>query len=103
MPSLKSVFCIGKTLKDWPSVLDEVVGVINSNKPSTKNDLALLTEFFTKTAGVLIPQAPDFFKFKIGDRVVAEYTKKQRRDLSYKFTLQLGMLACEVLVNKSGC
>lgn len=54
---------------------------------------AILYHFFTqnKHEPVNLPQShPKFFKYQIGQKVLIDLTKKQRKDLSYKYSLTPG-------------
>lgn len=75
-------------LKNWKNYLSEVVQILNGAQKEYKSTNAMLTDYFT-TPSTVIPQV-DLFKFQINDKVEIDLTPKQRRDLSFKWSLHKG-------------
>lgn len=80
---------IGKTLRDWRSVLDNVVNVINYDKPTFKNNVELLTAYFNQTP-VVIPQKSSLFRYALGQQVRVNVSKMTRQNLNFKYSLEPG-------------
>lgn len=81
----------------WREALPYAVNVINNHqqvKPY-RGINAILYQFFTQTKNepINLPQShPRFFKFNIDQNVLIDLTKKQRKDLKYKFSLMPGSM-----------
>jgi hypothetical protein len=71
-------------------VLDTVVNTINYDKPSHRSNIDLLTHYFNHQPTVLIPPKESLFKFKLGQQVRVDRSKKARQDFSYKYSLAPG-------------
>ena len=79
-------------LTKWRNNLETVVNIINQNKPQYKSVDQMLTAFFTQNP-TLIPQSmTQFYKFNIGDIVHINAFPNQRRNLGFKYSLNIGKL-----------
>jgi hypothetical protein len=88
--------CEGLSLAKWRDFIADVVNSINNfkKKPLPKSRLKLLADFFTRKT-VHLPSITHFFKFELGEKVVVDLTTRERRDLSYKWSLHPG-LCCKI-------
>ncbi len=77
------------SLNQWRNYISDVVNVINNTKPKSSIN-QILTDYFSKEITVFPQQNLNFFKFNINDKVKIDLTKKQRNDLSFKWTLNRG-------------
>ena len=83
-------------LTKWRNYLDNVVNIINRNKKEYKSVLQMLTAFFTandenKDDTVHLPQSiASFYKFKINDTVRINVMPAQRKNLGFKYSLNIG-------------
>ena len=83
-------FLPGLSLARWRDYSDEVVNSINRfKKPLPKSRLKLLTDFFTRET-IHLPPMDQFFKYALGEEVLVDLSTRQRRDLSYKWSLYPG-------------
>ena len=77
-------------LTKWRNNLETVVNIINQKKPQYKSVDQMLTAFFTQNP-TLIPQSmTQFYKFNIGDIVRINAFPNQRRNLGFKYSLNIG-------------
>ncbi len=77
------------SLNQWRNYISDVVNVINNTKPKSSIN-QILTDYFSKEITVFPQQNLNFFKFNINDKIKIDLTKKQRNDLSFKWTLNRG-------------
>jgi hypothetical protein len=86
-------------LTKWRNYLDNVVNVINRNKKEYKSVLQLLTAFFTPTVDnkdntAYLPRSvSSFYKFNINDTVRINVMPAQRKNLSFKYSLNIGKIS----------
>ena len=88
-------------LTKWRHYLDNVVNVINRNKKEYKSILQMLTAFFTPnndnnkndTVAHLPHSEASFYKFNIDDTVKINVMPAQRKNLGFKYSLNIGKLA----------
>ena len=78
-------------LSAWKKVLDNVITIINMHRIRKKiSTQQTLIDFFTSPA-VNIPQKnASLYKFNIGDQIKVYLSNNERRDLSFKYTLNKG-------------
>ena len=81
-------------LTKWRNYLDPVVNLINRNKKEYKSVLQMLTAFFTANSQndtAHLPQSiASFYKFKINDTVRINVMPAQRKNLGFKYSLNIG-------------
>ena len=85
------VCAAGKPLSAWKTYLPTVVDSINFTRPSERNSLDILIQYFTSPT-VTIPHMKKCFKFDINERVLIDLTPNLRRNLSYKYSLYFGKI-----------
>jgi hypothetical protein len=79
-----------KPLTQWRNHLEQVLQIINQNKKQYKSVMQMLADFFTKET-VNLPQTSDqIYKFNIGDKVSIDAFPNQRRNLGFKYSLNMG-------------
>ena len=79
-----------KPLTQWRNYLEQVLQIINQNKKQYKSVMQMLADFFTKET-VNLPQTSDqIYKFNIGDKVSIDAFPNQRRNLGFKYSLNMG-------------
>lgn len=71
-------------------VPDVVNSINNFKKPFPKSHLSILNKFFTRDT-VHLPALPQFFKYDLEDEVQIDLSTRERRDLSFKWSLHPGM------------
>jgi hypothetical protein len=92
-------------LTKWRHYLDNVVNVINRNKKEYKSILQMLTAFFTPntdnnkndTVAHLPHSEASFYKFNIDDTVRINVMPAQRKNLGFKYSLNIGKLSISKL------
>jgi hypothetical protein len=85
------VLYAGKPLSAWKTYLPAVVDSINFTRPSERNSLDILIQYFTSPT-ITIPHIKKCFKFDINERVLVDLTPSFRRNLSYKYSLYFGKM-----------
>lgn len=82
---------LGEPFTKWRNCLDTVVNVINfHNEQSYRTVNQMLNKYFTLPT-VNIPQSSSkMYAFNINDKVVIDALPRQRKDLSFKYTLNRG-------------
>lgn len=80
-----------KPLTKWRDNLDTIVNIINQNKPQYKSVMQMLKAFFTESPTTVLPQSLNhLYKFNVGDSVRINASPTQRRDLGFKYSLNIG-------------
>jgi hypothetical protein len=76
----------------WKQNVDRIVTLINlhSEKSHRYPLNKMLKDYFTSAPPVVPQKQEKMYKFKIGDKVCLDLSAKQRKDLSFKFSLQRG-------------
>jgi hypothetical protein len=77
-------------LTKWRNNLENVVNIINQNKPQYKSVMQMLTAFFTQNPTILPQSLPKLYKFNIDDSVRINAFPAQRRNLGFKYSLNIG-------------
>lgn len=76
----------------WKNNLNEVLNTINyHSEKKFKSMHQLMLSYFTRNV-VFLPQQDIFFKFKINDSVRIELSPTARKNLSFKYSLNKGMV-----------
>ncbi len=82
-------FSADEPLSKWKDHIQQVVNSINFTKSMPRDQLNYLTNFFCRKT-VLLPPMEKFFKFKIGDQVIANLSNTERRSMGFKYSLHPG-------------
>jgi len=77
-------------LHQWKLVMDDVVVKINAKQKRTSLT-EQLRNFFLRNSTHHVPQQKDnLYKFNIGDQVITDLSRENRRKLNYKYSLFYG-------------
>lgn len=74
----------------WRNYLEKVLTIINQNKKQYKSIMQMLTAYFTKETVVLPQTLPHYYKFNVNDTVRIDASPAQRRNLGFKYSLNIG-------------
>lgn len=75
----------------WKDYLEIVVATINNhNKKIYKSLQNQLLDYFTQDYQIYPQINSHMYKYRVGDRVGMDVLPRQRRDLGFKYTLNLG-------------
>jgi hypothetical protein len=77
----------------WKQNVDRIVTLINlHSEKSTRYPLnKMLKDYFTSVPPVVPQKQEKMYKFKVGDKVCLDLSAKQRKDLSFKYSLNKGV------------
>jgi hypothetical protein len=70
----------------------KVVNIINQNKKHYKSVMQMLMDYFTQNT-IILPQSLPHYKFNVNDTVKINAFPTQRRNLGFKYSLDIGQLS----------
>jgi hypothetical protein len=80
-------------LTKWRNNLEKVVNIINQNKKQYKSVMQMLMDYFTQNTIILPQSLPHYYKFNVNDTVKINAFPTQRRNLGFKYSLNIGKLS----------